>query len=332
MKAVQTVDLSLVPPSLREAIDEDTHYLFPPEVLAHLTPAMKDWTAEAIFDHLMAGTPFERLRMEWRFGPITAIQCKAHPGTSYYLFVPLQLLLRRATEAPLIVSVHGSSRNARDYREIFQKLAQARDAVVLAPMFPMDMAQPIPDQAYTTLAPEPPRADRVLIDMIDEVAGLLSMRFTRTVMFGFSGGAQFAHRFCYVHPERVQAVSVGAPGFVTLPWRHKAWWTGVSDMQQRFGRDYDPQAMRRVAVQTVIGSLDNEPSPVWTPAEMGLTQGEYEAYGHTRMARIETLTKAWREEGMSVEHTVIDGVGHVVAGPIAEAAADFLSHHLDQPG
>ena len=331
MTAPLTVDLSLLPPALREAIDEETHYLYPAELLSHLTPAMQDWTAEAIFDHLLAGTPFERLRMEWRFGPITGIQCRVHPGMAYYVFVPLQLLLRRATEAPLIVSVHGSSRNARDYRDYFAKLAQANDAVVLAPLFPMDMTKPIPDQAYTTLAPEPPRADLVLIDMIDELAQLLSMRFSKTLMFGFSGGAQFAHRFCYLHPERVQAVSIGAPGFVTLPWRHKAWWTGVADMEQRFGRAYDAQALSQVAVQTVIGALDNEPSPVWTPAEMGLTQGEYERYGHTRMARIDTLVNAWREEGIAVEHTVIDGVGHVVAGPIATAAADFLSRHLGGP-
>ncbi|HLL18482.1 MAG TPA: hypothetical protein VK439_06850 [Rubrivivax sp.] len=332
MKAVQAVDLSLVPPSLRNAIDEDTHYLFPRELLAHLTPAMHDWTAEAIFDHLMAGTPFERLRMEWRFGAITGIQCKAHPGMGYFLFVPLQLLLRRAAEAQLIVSVHGNSRNARDFRDHFARLAQAHDAVVLAPLFPMDMAQPIPDQAYTTLAPGPQRADQVLIDMIDEVAALLRMRFSRTVMFGFSGGAQFAHRFCYVHPHRVQAVSIGAPGFVTLPWRHKAWWTGVADMEQRFGRAYDPRALGQIAVQALIGGLDNEPSPVWTPAEMGLSQSEYEGYGHTRMARMQTLVDAWREEGIAVEHAVIEGTGHVAAGPIVAAAADFLSRHLDQPG
>ena len=332
MSGGPALDLSLVPPALRDAIYEETRYLYPAELLEHLTPAMRDWTAEAIFNHLLAGTPFERLRMEWRFGTITGIQCRAHPGTAYYLFVPLQLLLRRATEAALIVSVHGSSRNARDYRDYFSKLAQAHDAVVLAPLFPMDMATPIPDQAYTTLAPEPPRADVVLIDMIDELAALLGMRFSKTVMFGFSGGAQFAHRFCYVHPQRVQAVSLGAPGFVTLPWRHKPWWTGVADMEQRFGRLYDPQAMRRVAVQGLIGSLDNEPSPVWTPAEMGLSQEEYEGYGHTRMARMQSLVNAWREEGIAVEHTVVDGVGHVVPGPIADAANAFLSRHLDRQG
>lgn len=328
MNAPAALDLQRLPPALREEIDTDTAWLYPPELADHLTPAMQDWGADAILDHLLAGTAFERLRMEWRFGPITAIQCRAHPGHAYHAFVPLQLLLRRAKEAPLIISVHGSSRNARDFRDHFAHLAQAGDAVVLAPLFPMDMTTSVPDQQYTTLAAERTRADLVLLAMVDELAALLGMRFTRSLMFGFSGGAQFAHRFAYVHPTRVQALSIAAPGFVTLPWRHKPWWCGVADMATRFGDAYDAQALRALPVQMLIGNQDHEPAHVWTLDEMGLTAAEYQRYGHTRLARLQSLADAWRGEGVAVEHTVLEGAGHVAPGPIVEAAQAFFTRHL----
>ncbi len=324
-----SLDLERLPASLRAEIDADTAYLYPPELIEHLTSAMQDWSADAILNHLLAGTAFERLRMEWRFGPITAIQCRANPGHAYHAFVPLQLLLRRAKQAPLIISVHGSSRNARDFRDHFACLAQARDAVVLAPLFPMDMTTSVPDQQYTTLAAERTRADLVLLAMVDELAALLQMTFSRTLMFGFSGGAQFAHRFTYVHPARVQALSIAAPGFVTLPWRHKPWWCGVADLAARFGQAYDAQSLRALPVQMLIGSQDDEPAHVWTLDEMGLTAAEYQRYGHTRLARLQSLADAWRSEGVAVEHTVLDGVGHVAPGPIVEAAQTFFTRHLD---
>ena len=48
--------------------------------------------------------------------------------------------------------------------------------------------------------------------------------------FGFSGGAQFAHRFLYIHPGRLRAVSLGAPGLVTMLDETRAWWVGTGGM------------------------------------------------------------------------------------------------------
>ena len=60
------------------------------------------------------------------------------------------------------------------------------------------------------------RYDRVLLAMVDEVAQKLETRFDRFMMFGFSGGGHFVHRFFYLHPGRLLAASIGSPGAVTL--------------------------------------------------------------------------------------------------------------------
>ena len=36
-------------------------------------------------------------------------------------------------------------------------------------------------------------------------------------LFGFSGGAQFAHRYVLAHPDRVAAAGIGAAGWYTFP-------------------------------------------------------------------------------------------------------------------
>ncbi|MGH9173262.1 MAG: hypothetical protein ACRD1H_02830, partial [Vicinamibacterales bacterium] len=63
----------------------------------------------------------------------------------------------------------------------------------------------------------PVRHDLLLLRMLDDVArdGLVST--DRVSLFGYSAGGQFAHRFLYLHSERLDQVAIGAPGGVTLP-------------------------------------------------------------------------------------------------------------------
>lgn len=72
------------------------------------------------------------------------------------------------------------------------------------------------------------RYDQILLDMIDCVASEWGSVDTRTfAIVGFSGGGQFVHRFFYLYPERVHAVSIGAPGRAT-PLVDKAWPEGIT--------------------------------------------------------------------------------------------------------
>ena len=84
-------------------------------------------------------------------------------------------------------------------------------------------------------------------------------RFERFGLFGYSGGGQFVNRYALLHPETLWAVSIGAPGSVTLLDPEQDWWVGVRDAQARFGKAVDAEALRKVAVHMIVGKADLEP-------------------------------------------------------------------------
>lgn len=89
--------------------------------------------------------------------------------------------------------------------------------------------------------------------MIDEVAGRYGVNAERFLLYGYSGGGHFAHRFFYLHPERLKAVSIGAPGSVTLPDENHDYWVGCRNLEALFGKRLDIPAMRTVPVHQVVG-------------------------------------------------------------------------------
>ena len=90
------------------------------------------------------------------------------------------------------------------------------------------------------------RYDRVLLDIVDEVAGKYGLADARFALFGYSGGGHFAHRFFMLHPDRLWAVAIGASGSVTLLDDTRDFWVGTRDLQARFGIAIDSAAMARV--------------------------------------------------------------------------------------
>jgi len=61
------------------------------------------------------------------------------------------------------------------------------------------------------------RFDLLLLAMLDEVADFWpGIQTEKVYMMGFSRGGQFIHRFLLLHPERLYAVSIGAPGRPTM--------------------------------------------------------------------------------------------------------------------
>src|SRR5690606_39266483 len=94
--------------------------------------------------------------------------------------------------------------------------ARAHRVVVLAPLFPAGMTEPGELSSYKLIRHGGIDYDRVLLGMVAEVAARYRLAGERFYLHGFSGGGHFAHRFLYLHPERLAGVSIGAPGIVTL--------------------------------------------------------------------------------------------------------------------
>lgn len=296
-------------------------------LLSRLTPEMKSWTSPDVLRHLLPRSPLSRTRMQPIAGSVAAIQSSAYPQFSYYPYIPVAHQLERGTNAPLIVLVHGSSRNPHVYRDEFAEFAEKHGCFVLAPLFPMNLAAPVPDEEYKFLVGESIRYDDVLLSMIDEFSGITGTDFSEILMFGFSGGAQFAHRFFYVRPHSLSALSIGSPGFITLAAMEHDWWVGISNMTTLFETRLDVPAMRRVPVQLICGADDNIDYEVYGRRELRLNGAEYRLYGRNRLQRIKRLQKVYDELGVSSELELVPKAGHDLI-PIARAAKPFLRRCL----
>jgi len=257
--------------------------------------------------------------------PFFALQ--REPRVSYCLYVPESYEEEGDRTYELLVLVHGTERGAATYRDNFAEFAEEHGAIVLEPLFPANLFGPRDLDNYKLIECGGLRFDHLLLEMVAEVAAKYRLADERFLLHGFSGGGHFAHRFYYLHAARLKAVSIGAPGVVTLYDDERDWWPGTRGIETVFGERASLDKMRDVAVQTVIGGEDTdtweitipEDSPWWVP-------GANDA-GRNRIERITALADSLERAGISVRRDVVSGVGHngwAVLGSVSEFFAAVL--------
>ena len=129
----------------------------------------------------------------------------------YYAYLPHRNL---AANAPALVAVHGISLNAREQAQRFMPLVEEYGVALLAPQF-----LPPVYRDYQRLGRDGlgSRADLALERMLADWQECTGIDTRRINLFGFSGGAQFAHRYAMAHPGSVNALALTAPGWFTFP-------------------------------------------------------------------------------------------------------------------
>jgi poly(3-hydroxybutyrate) depolymerase len=264
----------------------------------------------------------------YRYGATPLYASRFDQRLSYCLYVPSHYHDDVADPYALVVVVHATDRTAQGYRDAFAEFAEAHRAIVLAPLFPAGVDAPGDLEGYKLIRSGGLRYDLALLSILDEVAELYRVDARRVLLHGFSGGGHFAHRFLYLHPERLRAVSIGAPGLVTLLDDTRPWWVGVADVEGRFGRALDLAAIRAVPVQTVIGAEDVQTWEITIPPGSALwVEGANDA-GVTRLDRIDALAASLRAAGADVRRDVVPGVAHrgwPLVPVVQEFFADVLS-------
>jgi len=119
------------------------------------------------------------------------------------------------THNQLLVAVHGVTRGWKELgRALCPNAAQAQIPLLVPEFTKEDYS------GYQRLAPGASGvpADLALLELIELAARELGVTgFRDTYLFGFSGGAQFAHRFTLAHPGIVERQVLVAAGFYTMP-------------------------------------------------------------------------------------------------------------------
>ncbi|HEY7688817.1 MAG TPA: alpha/beta hydrolase [Dongiaceae bacterium] len=267
------------------------------------------------------------------FGRTTFYAAKADQRFSYCLYVPEDYDETGDKTYSLAVTVHGTGRSAAAYRDGFADFADANDCIVLAPLFPAGIIEEGELSNYKLLQFHDIRFDLVLLSIVDEVAAKYRVDASRFLLYGFSGGGHFTHRFLYVHPERLLGASIGAPGVVTLLDPTRDWWVGVRDLQARFGKPLNLEAMRRVAVHMVIGDKDTETWEITIRPDDAWWMEGADLAGANRIDRMRSLRQSFEKHGIAVRQDIVPGVDHdppKVIGPVKAFFADVLRRHRSQ--
>jgi pimeloyl-ACP methyl ester carboxylesterase len=98
-------------------------------------------------------------------------------------------------------------------------------------------------------------------------------------LFGFSGGAQFAHRFAMAFPHRVARAVIAAAGWYTFPdWRRRYPY-GIRASRDLPDVRFDPEEFLQVPITVVVGDRDT------TNVDMRSTKRVNRQQGATRIER-----------------------------------------------
>ncbi len=272
---------------------------------------------------LETGDRDPRLDALYHRGATTIYAARIDPRFSYTLYVPVGFDRLDRSHTTLLVAVHGTGRMQSLYRDLFAGFAEEHNCIVLAPLFPAGVLGDGNLSGYKYILEGDIRYDRVMLGMIEEVAGRYGVSGERVLMFGFSGGAHFTHRFTILHPGRIRAASIGAPGAVTLIDRDKPWWAGVRDCEERFGIAVRPEAYRGLPVHFVVGDADTETWEIrFQPGDRYWVEGANEA-GATRGERIRALKQSFDSHGAHTRLDIVPGAAHDVVPVSAKTRAFF---------
>jgi dienelactone hydrolase len=260
-------------------------------------------------------------------GRTTVFASRGDQRFSYCLYLPA-----RDTQVPLVVIMHGTGRGNTGYRDAFADFAEEHGCAILAPLFPAGIGDPDDLHNFKFIQYRDIRFDHVLLDIVDEVGERFNLETRRFCLHGFSGGGQFVHRFFYLHPDRLAAASIGAPGRVTLLEPNEPWWLGTKGFAEQFGQEIDLEQLRAVPVQMVVGDQDVETWEINNPGHSNWMDGAERA-GRTRIERLQTLRDNYREVGINVRFDVVPGVAHdglKILPVVQEFFAEILTGELIQ--
>ncbi|WP_141432541.1 alpha/beta hydrolase [Bacillus sp. 03113] len=267
----------------------------------------------------------QRVRLEP--GATSLYACQNDQRFSYCAYIPSAFDHTDPLKHPLLVVIHGTERGAQQYRDEFKDFSERIGAIILAPLFPAGIGEPGELNSYKKIKYHDIRFDYVLLAMIQEFTSQYGIDRQKFLLFGFSGGGQFVHRFFYLHPDRLLGVSIASPGNVTLLDQNLDWFIGIRDFQEQFGTDIQWEEIRRVPVQLLIGSEDNKslPSgkdnPFWLPG--------VEMAGDTRLERIRTLCENWTSVGIHVQYEEVPEAAHE-GSKLVPYVKDFFADLLKQ--
>lgn len=241
----------------------------------------------------------------------------------YYLYLPKNI----SESSRVLVSVHGISRNAKTHVQRFASLAEQYGVIVVAPYF---SEHRFPDYQRLGRTGLGLRADKALDSVLSDVTRLTGVMTDQVYMFGFSGGAQFVHRYLMAYPDRVVSAALGAAGWYTFPDVSVRFPYGIKNNKRLPDLRFDPKQFLQVPVSVLVGAEDTERDDALRKSDrLDSTQGT------TRVERAQrwvvSMSAAAKQYGLGTEYgfSILPNSDHsfsrsIKHGAMAERVFEFL--------
>ena len=242
------------------------------------------------------------------------------------LFVPESV----ASDTPVVIVMHGASRDAPRYFDDWSRAASERNFIIAVPhfteedfprsrsynlgnVFSADDGERVAEDRWTFSAIEP---------LFDDIVARTGARRTGYTLFGHSAGSQFAHRLLYfVEDNRVERTILANAGWYTMPDPGIDYPYGIRDT------GIDEEDLRRVLTADVIvllGDSDND-----AKGHNLRKTPEAELQGPHRFARGQTFHRVAQARAKLLDAdfgwqmVFVPGAAHSNAA-MTQAAAEFV--------
>ncbi len=257
--------------------------------------------------------------------PVTRRTLHGQPSQQYFFYLPESYQPGNG----VLAIIHGAARTPEHYLRALLSVSEASGLLTIAPLF-----DEVHHADYQRLgrAGRGQRADRTLDACVAEAARLCGADAQRLHLFGFSGGAQFVHRYVMAHPARVARAVAVAAGWYTMPDTRVAYPAGIRASRRLADVLFEPRAFLQVPLTVMVGDADLGTERLRQGPRLNAEQGS------TRLARARNWVATMRmaaevcgleprvrlEEVPRINHSFDNFIRHGhLAGRVAEALFDI---------
>lgn len=248
------------------------------------------------------------------------------PGTPKIRF------LLRLPENPradrVLIAVHGISREPDVMIRWLAPQADEHGYTLVAPEFD---AHAFNDFQRLGRTGRGQRADLTLLNIMARTRGLLGDDTSPAPhLVGFSGGAQFGHRFIYAHPGHVASATLVSAGWYTPPRSRRRFPAGLGACEELPDLHFDGDALARTPTLVIVGTRDTEVDrSVRSTSRLNRQQGRHRLararWFHLRLLRhADSISGAAPHRFEELPRTGHDFAEAVREGGLAERLFEFL--------
>lgn len=174
---------------------------------------------------------------------------------AYRIYVPHH----RNANSNILVCVHGISRRSKEQIRYLRTEANKHNTIIIAPHFSNRYH---PSYQRHEIGTDGFRSDQVLNNILADAEQRLLIQIDHFNLFGFSGGAQFAHRYALRYPGKVSKLICCAAGWYTFPDADRPFPYGLAQKDSHFILDDISEHLREffdISLIVAVGEHDKHP-------------------------------------------------------------------------